>query len=209
MGGASPQGKTGREKALKGAFFGRSIVHMKYVVSCALVLALSGCGGQGPGFLRGGLMPDLRPGAGGTAAGTTADPEVAPESVTDGDPLDGGITAPPPAENAVTVEQFDTTTPEDRAAALETPPKAEDGRLGTTVASLGDPGEAGFWVKTPLVTEVTSGRIVYVTSGRSVQVELRPSGGPAGGGSQVSLPAMRLLDAPLAGLPELVVYQNS
>jgi len=185
---------------LKGRFFGRSIGGMKYVVSCALVLALSGCGGQGPGFLRGGLLPDLRE--------RRADPAAAPASVTDGDPLANGIMAPPPAEDAQTVEEFDTTTPEDRAAALETPADAGGGLLGTTVASLGDPGEAGFWIKTPLVSEVTSGRIVYVTSGRSVQVELRPSGGPAGGGSQVSLPAMRLLDAPLAGLPELVVYKN-
>ena len=91
--------------------------------------------------------------------------------------------------------------------AAPVPAPTSDGRLGTTTASLGDPNEPGFWVKTPLVTSPQSGRVVYVNSGRSVQVQLIPAGS-AGGGSQISVAAMRLLEAPLTGLPELVVYNN-
>ncbi len=119
-------------------------------------------------------------------------------------------TPPPPPQNARTVEEFDTTTPEERAAAAAPPPApaptSGEGRLGTTVASLGAADEPGFWIKTPLVKERQPGRLFYAASGRNVQVQLIPSGGS--GGSQVSLAAMRLLDAPLDGLPEIVVYTN-
>ncbi len=120
-------------------------------------------------------------------------------------------TAPPPPETARTVEEFDTTTPEERAAAAApdpAPAAGGDGRLGTTVASLGAAEEPGFWIKTPLVSQPTPGRLFYAASGRNVQVQLLPSGGASGSGSQVSLAAMRLLDAPLDGLPELVVFTN-
>ncbi|NBD29495.1 MAG: D-galactarate dehydratase, partial [Alphaproteobacteria bacterium] len=46
----------------------------------------------------------------------------------------------------------------------------------------------------------------YPAAGTSIAVELRPSGGAPGAGSQVSLAAMRLLEAPLTGLPELVLF---
>ena len=82
------------------------------------------------------------------------------------------------------------------------------GELGTTIAALGDPTIDGFWLKTPLVTAPTPGRIVYSSTGRSVRVELRPSGGAVGSGSQISLAAMRLLEAPLADLIEVSVYTN-
>jgi hypothetical protein len=42
--------------------------------------------------------------------------------------------------------------------------------------------------------------------GAALAVELRPSGGPAGGGSQISLPAVRTLGLPLAGLSTLQVF---
>jgi hypothetical protein len=42
----------------------------------------------------------------------------------------------------------------------------------------------------------------------SVNLELRPSGGTLGSGSQISLAAMRLIEAPLTGLPEVSVYAN-
>lgn len=112
---------------------------------------------------------------------------------------------PPPSSSARTVEQFDTTSAEDRAAAVAVPSGAER-RLGASIASLGSPTEPGIWFKTPLVTEVTQGRVVY--QGKSVNVELRPSGGAAGSGSQISLAAMRLIEAPLTGLPEVTVYAN-
>jgi hypothetical protein len=110
----------------------------------------------------------------------------------------------PPA-NAVTAEDFDTTTAADRAAA--TAPVADvDVALGVTIASLGPPTEPGIWLKTPLVDAVTQGRVAY--NGVSVNLELRPSGGDAGAGSQISLAAMRLIDAPLTSLPELTVYRQ-
>ena len=116
------------------------------------------------------------------------------------------VAAPPPAAGARTADQFDTTTPEQKAAATAAPTGAET-RLGETVASLGDPAEPGLWVKTPLVSEQTAGRVEYPATGKSAVVELRPTG-TSSGGSQISLAAMRLLDAPLTDLPRLVVYSD-
>jgi len=112
---------------------------------------------------------------------------------------------PPPPPNARTVEQFDTTTQADRDAAVAAPTGGER-RLGSTIASLGSPTDPGIWFKTPLVSAVTQGRVEY--NGKSVNVELRPSGGAPGSGSQISLAAMRLIEAPLTGLPEVVVFAN-
>ncbi len=114
---------------------------------------------------------------------------------------------PPPPVNAVTEEQFDTTSAEERAAAVVTEVAAGDQQLGTTIATLGPPAEPGIWLKTPLVSTLTPGRIDY--QDRSINVELRPSGGAAGSGSQISLAAMRLIDAPLTGLPELTVFATA
>ncbi|MBW7055880.1 hypothetical protein KY389_04110 [Paracoccus bogoriensis] len=113
--------------------------------------------------------------------------------------------APRPAARA-TPAQLDTTTAEQRAAAARPAERAET-RLGTTIASLGNPSEPGFWIRTPLVTERAMGRIVNPATGKSAQVELIPltSGGA---GSQVSLPAMQLLGVPLTDLPRLEVYRS-
>ena len=111
---------------------------------------------------------------------------------------------PPPPQNAVTVEQFDTTTQEDRDAAVVAETPAGDQALGVTVASLGPPAEPGIWLKTPLVAVLTAGRVEY--QGKTINIELRPSGGAAGSGSQISLAAMRLIEAPLTLLPELTVF---
>jgi hypothetical protein len=90
------------------------------------------------------------------------------------------------------------------SSAPAAPTPAPTGRLGTTVASLGSPTSPGLWLETALVSEPTSGRVEY--NGQTVTVELRPSGGEPGSGSQISLEAMRALGAPLTGLPELNVY---
>lgn len=113
---------------------------------------------------------------------------------------------PPPPQNAVTVEQFDTTTQEDRDAAVVAETPAADQALGVTVASLGPPAEPGIWLKTSLVTVLTTGRVEY--QGKTINIELRPSGGAAGSGSQISLAAMRLIEAPLTSLPELTVFAS-
>lgn len=113
--------------------------------------------------------------------------------------------APPPPPQARTVEQFDTTSAEDRAEALAAPETAAETALGTTIASLGSPTIPGIWLETPLVDTLVMGRVAH--DGQSVNLELRPSGGPAGSGSQLSLAAMRLLDVPLTDLPEIEVFQ--
>jgi len=191
---------------------------MKQILPLLLIVALAGCSGIGPVFNR----------SGGNEA-PQAEPET-PEDATEGEEEnaegeegaegadaseDGAAEAPAPTEDAPESEgdPFDapeTPASEPAAPASEgssTPEPAADGRLGTTTASLGDPNEAGFWLKTPLVSAPQPGRVVYVATGRSVQVQLIPSGTP-GGGSQISIAAMRLLEAPLTGLPELVVYAN-
>lgn len=114
--------------------------------------------------------------------------------------------APPPRPRArSTAAQLDTTTSEQKAAAAAPAEKPET-RLGTTIASLGDVSEPGFWIKTPLVNAPAKGRI-EAANGKSVQVDLIPLDGDAGAGSQVSLPALRLLDVPLTDLPELSVFR--
>ena len=126
----------------------------------------------------------------------------------------GAVTAPatspspaarPIPAGARTAEAFDTTTEEERAAA--TAPAEEEGGeepLGTTVVSLGDPADPGLWLATPLVSETRPGRVAL--GGQSVRVELRPIEGPSTAGSRISLPALRLLGASLAGLPEVEVF---
>lgn len=109
-----------------------------------------------------------------------------------------------PATGAVTVDQFDTTTPQERAAALAG--GGGGAAIGRTVATLGNPADPGFWLETPLVDTVRSGRVVAVASGKAVQVELRPIEADPGAGSRISLPALRLLEVGLAGLHELDVY---
>lgn len=113
---------------------------------------------------------------------------------------------PPPIPEARTVEQFDTTSAADRAeaAAVNREPAGER-LLGSTIASLGDPTDPGFWLKTGLVSALTPGR-VETRGGASANLELRPSGAEVNAGSQISLPAMRVLDVPLTDLPELTVY---
>lgn len=107
--------------------------------------------------------------------------------------------APPPPVNARTVDDFDTTSEAQRAAASA---PATGGRsLGITVASLGDPAKPGFWIETPLVEADGAGRLVYPANGNSVEVELRP-----GLSSRVSLAALRVLAAPLAELSEIEVF---
>ena len=123
----------------------------------------------------------------------------------------GGAAAAVAAEPAAqlgrsgqSAERLDTTTAEERAEATAAPAGGGETRLGTTVASLGDPTEQGLWLETPLVTGVREGRIVR--GGASVKLELRPSGGAAGSGSRISLAAMRLLGASLTDLPEVEVF---
>lgn len=165
---------------------------MKWIkLSVLAVFALSGCA-------------ILQPQEPATQAPVTAEEgEVRPETR----PEDAATPRLVPAE-ARTVEDFDTTTSEERAAAIESASAAgAQTDLGTTVASLGSASEPGFWLKTPLVSSPSKGRVVYPGTGKSVSVDLIPIDGPRTAGSRMSLSAMRLVEAPLAGLPEVQVFR--
>lgn len=114
--------------------------------------------------------------------------------------------APVPRPTARTAAELDTTSKEQRAAAAT--PASGGAKLGSTIASLGNPTEPGFWVKTPLVKQATKGRIVNPANGKSANVDLIPLDGPASAGSQVSLAALRLLGVSLTDLPKLDVFKG-
>ncbi len=171
---------------------------MNYVsktVRVVLVAALlAGCGAGFNTGLYSAAKPDQ--------AKNAAQPTPRPDSV---------LGKPPkkPSPVARTVEQFDTTTNLQRAEAANVAAAASGTRkLGKTVSSLGDPAQPGFWLKTPLVNAPVKGRVHYPGSGKSVAVDLIPIKGAKTAGSRISLAALRLLGAPLTGLPELTVYRN-
>jgi len=109
-----------------------------------------------------------------------------------------------PVPASSTVEALDRTTENERAAAAA--PQVGGQRLGTTIASLGDPTKTGFWLRTPLVDTPAKGR-VEGANGASVSVDLLPLDADPGAGSQISLSAMRVLGVSLTDLPELIVYR--
>lgn len=146
----------------------------------------------------------------------------------------GGLAACTPATNAPArsgpqVGQYEDGTPvnaaprtagsvqtsatADAGAPLPTPAAAgaaatgAGGRLGTTVVSLGAAGEAGAWLKTPLVKARTNGRVVNAETGQSAQVVLLPLGG-GGSGSQASLATMQAIGAELTDLPTVEVFAS-
>lgn len=134
-----------------------------------------------------------RPGGGSSAP----DPELEVAAVATPE-----LAAPPPPRTATTVEQFDTTTEDQRDAASQA---VEGGQLlGQTVASLGDPGRSGFWIETALAETQGRGRVEDPATGLSVEVELLPLSGDAG--SRLSLAAMRVLEIGLTDLPRVDVY---
>ena len=116
---------------------------------------------------------------------------------------------PPPPPEANTVEEFDTTSEEDREAALAIPAATGEINLGSTLATLGDPADPGIWISTPLVDQLTMGRVEVAATGKSINIELRPSGGEPGSGSSLSLPAMGLLEIPLTAIEEVIVYSGA
>jgi len=202
---------------------------MKQIMLLTTAIALAGCAGQGPGLFNNtgqtpppaagngqananGENPDANPAAntnGTTDTAQNTPPNPAPNTNTvvvnnNGTTVTPAPTPDPPAPEPVqTVEVTPTPTPAP-APANNVP---SDGRLGTTVVSLGDPAETGFWLVTPLVDNFTVGRVIYPGTGRPAQVELRPAGG-GGSGSQMSIAAMKMLGIPLDGLEEVVVYAN-
>lgn len=74
----------------------------------------------------------------------------------------------------------------------------------STVAGLGDPGRAGLWMETPLVSDKRNARIT-APNGQSVVVTLEPMSGDQGAGSRLSIGAMRALGLPLTELVKVSV----
>ena len=145
--------------------------------------------------------PQTAPRTPGATASSDSDAQDAASAA--GTALATAAARPSPA--ARTAAEFDTTTREQRAAAAA-PPTTGERRLGTTIASLGDPSQPGFWIKTPLTKTEADGRIVNPANGKSAKVRLIPLDGPASGGSQVSLPALQLIGVSLTDLPTIEVY---
>ena len=100
---------------------------------------------------------------------------------------------------------LDVATSQERLAASQQVKLTSSKYLGSTIASLGNPAETGFWLKTSLVEKTQPGRIVSRETGKSVNVTLMPLE-TQGSGSQVSLSAMRLMGVSLIALPEINVY---
>lgn len=124
--------------------------------------------------------------------------------------LSAGATGRAPLSRpaAARPEAYDQSTAEQRAAAAARPTSAEARLLGSTIASLGDPAQQGFWIRTSLAKAPGKGRLVDPSSGKSVNVDLIPRDGPETAGSQVSLAAMQMLGVSLTGLPRLEVFAN-
>ena len=112
----------------------------------------------------------------------------------------GGDKPPEKAEPAV-VEEVVEPQPVAVAAAGWVGPK-------TTIAGLGDPTTPGRWLETSLVETEFTGRVVVPRTGAQAYITLIPASGPAGGGSRLSLDAMRALLLPFDELVELEVYSN-
>ncbi|AXX97480.1 hypothetical protein [Profundibacter amoris] len=168
----------------------KNLVKTSVVISTGLFLA--GCDGK---FSQGGVFKPKPDEPAKVESDSGSRPAARPAAV-----------VAKPAATAHTAEQFDTTTAEQRAEAVVEARSGGARKLGVTIASLGNPAEAGFWIKTPLVNKAGKGRVEYPATGKSVAVDLIPIDGPKTAGSRVSLATLRLLGAPLAGLPELIVF---
>ena len=102
---------------------------------------------------------------------------------------------------SVSASALDTTTAEEKAAALAAPATGGEQALGTAVVALGPPAEQGLWLSSPLVVAVAQGRVV-TASGQSLALELRPGAG----GALLSLAAFQALKLPLTELPRVTIY---
>jgi hypothetical protein len=117
--------------------------------------------------------------------------------------LEGPVAGSPPVlgATATSAADLDTTTAEEKAAALSAPAAEGEAELGIVVVALGPPADQGLWLSSALVTEVQQGR-VETADGKSLTLELRP----ATGGAFLSLAAFQALGLPLTALPEVKVF---
>lgn len=110
--------------------------------------------------------------------------------------------APAPAPSAEEVAAPVAAAPAEVAPAPSVPVA-----LGSTVASLGLLDRGGNWLRTPLVSEETPGRVRNSATGDEIDVLLIPKDGAPGAGSQISLAALSELGASLTDLLTLIVYR--
>ncbi len=170
---------------------------MKHVmIASMMAIGLTGCSaisnGLGPGASTG-ADRKMKSAVGVPGATQTQDTVLPSETL-----------SPPPAPTARTAEALDTTTPAQRAAAIQ-PPAGGARVLGTTVASLGSATEPGLWMKTPLVNTEIQGRVTNPATGKSSTVTLIPIKGAETAGSRMSLSALRLIGASLTDLTSVIV----
>jgi hypothetical protein len=102
-------------------------------------------------------------------------------------------------------DALDVVSSQDRQNAMATADVDALRKLGTVVGSLGNPAEVGFWVKTGFVSEPKAGQITNLATGDSVNVDLFPRTG-ATDAAEVSLSALRAINAPLAGLSKFDLF---
>ncbi len=105
-------------------------------------------------------------------------------------------------------DALDVVSSQDRENAMATADVDALRKLGTVVGSLGNPAEVGFWVKTGFVSEPKAGQITNLATGDSVNVDLFPRSGGANStdAAEVSLSALRAVNAPLAGLSKFDLF---
>lgn len=136
-------------------------------------------------------------------------PAACSKKITSGLPMVGTTEVGPLLKSAgspTSPEKFDIATSSEREAAIYNDLNVQSNKLGKTIASLGNPAETGFWLKTTFVGEMSDGLLMYKPFGKFLQVKLVPLHGDKIE-SQISLSAMRALGIPLFDLPELTVFQ--
>ncbi len=158
---------------------------MKHILLIsAVAVTLSGCAL----FQKKGAEPERQPIAGPSEAQSSA--EVAPATTT------AAL-----GTRAVSAASLDTTTAEEKTAALAAPASGGERELGKVVVALGPPAEQGIWLSSALVKEKVQGRI-ETAAGKSLALELRPGTGAA----LLSLAAFQALGLSLTELPEVTIY---
>ena len=141
--------------------------------------------------------------------GCVTPPKTVTQPVPQTEPVETVAVKPAVIKNTgapIRAEKLDVASKEERTEAVKAVPKSELKSLGGAIASLGNPAETGFWVKTNLVTSQQEGQVKYAGTGKSVNVTLIPHDGD---GAEVSLSTMRTLEAPLTGLLTLEIFSKS
>ena len=163
---------------------------MRNFVPTALVavLLLAGCNPTG----------GITLGTNGVGVSVSGSASGAPDSESgpDGAPAEGEVGAPLSGVVEGTLGEASAAAP------IAVGGTVSPGLLGVETATLGDASLGGLWAQTRYVSQPTPGRIRVPSTGSSVEVELRPSGGA---GARLSLSAMRQLGLSLTSIAEVEI----